>query len=79
MRREQVDSTSIAWIGYDSRRHELEIEFRESGDVYLYSDVPVEEYESFLSAESKGNYLNRVFKPREYRYVIVRKGKKEQP
>jgi hypothetical protein len=74
MRRSRVDSTSIASIGYQPFRRELEIEFRASGDVYRYFDVPAEEYAAFMAAESKGTYLNQVFKPREYRYLVVFEG-----
>jgi KTSC domain len=72
MRRVPVDSTSIAAIGYDPKRRELEIEFRESGQVYRYFEVSPQEHEEFMAAESKGQYLNKVFKPRGYRYIIVR-------
>jgi hypothetical protein len=75
-RRFPVRSTSIASIGYSPVERELEIKFRESGDVYRYFDVPNEEYEAFIAAESKGTYLNQVFKPREYRYRLVSLGKK---
>jgi hypothetical protein len=77
MRRTRVDSTSIASIGYEPRKRELEIEFRPSGAVYRYFDVPKEEHISFMAAESKGTYLNQVFKARDYRYMIVRKGKEQ--
>ena len=78
MRRKPVPSTSIASIGYLPEVRELEIEFRASGDVYRYFDVPCEEYDAFMAAESKGTYLNQVFKPRGYRYVVVFEGKKSQ-
>ena len=71
-----MDSTSIASIGYDPRKRELEVEFRDSGDVYLYFEVPDEDHQAFMSAESKGTYLNLVFKLRGYRYMVVRKGRK---
>lgn len=71
MRRIEVDSTSIAAIGYDSRRRILEIVFRQSGRVYRYLDVPSEEHAAFVAAESKGLYLNQILKRRGYRYVIV--------
>jgi KTSC domain len=74
MRRVWVDSSSIASIGYESAPRELEIEFRESGDVYRYFDVPREEYAAFLAADSKGAYLNQIFKERNYRYRLVRGG-----
>lgn len=63
-------------MGYSSKRRKLEIEYRERGDVYLYFDVPPEEYAAFMAAESKGAYLNQVFKPKNYRYIITRWGKK---
>jgi hypothetical protein len=78
MRRIPVRSTSIASIRYLPAERELEIEFRASGDVYRYFDVSGEEYAAFLAAESKGTYLNQVFKPREYRYVVVLEGRKSR-
>jgi len=44
MRWIDVDSRSIARIGYASKRRELGIEFRDSGKIYLYFDVPPEEH-----------------------------------
>jgi len=76
MRRISVRSTSIASIGYSPTERELEIKFRESGDVYRYFGVPDEEYVAFMTAESKGTYLNQIFKHREYRYVVVCEGTK---
>lgn len=69
MQRLPVHSSSVAAIGYDARRKILEVEFRESGEVYRYFDVPAEEYKAFLAADSKGTYLNQQFKPRGYRYL----------
>ncbi len=74
MRRVWVDSSSIASIGYEAATRELEIEFRESGDVYRYFDVPEEEYAAILAADSRGTYLNQVFKERNYRYRLVSRG-----
>jgi hypothetical protein len=76
MRRSEVNSSSIASIGYDRKRCELEIEFRSSGNVYRYFEVPMEEFTEFLAAESKGTYLNQVFKMHSYPYVLVRKGRR---
>lgn len=66
----EVDSRSIAEIGYDAFKSELGIRFRESGKTYLYEDVPAEEYQTFMAAESKGAHLNQVFKPKGYRYRV---------
>jgi hypothetical protein len=77
MRRVRLNSSSIASIGYDPKKRELELEFRESGDVYRYFDVPKDEHSAFMVAESKGTYLNQVFKQREYRYTVVFKRKEQ--
>ena len=76
MRRSGVNSSSITSIGYDNQRRELEIEFRSSGDVYRFFDVPMEEFTEFMAAESKGTYLNQVFKMHSYPYVLVRRGRR---
>lgn len=75
MRRKAVDSETIASIGYDPRLCELDVEFRASGDVYGYFEVSAEEYREFMAAESKGTYLNRVFKKKEHPYIVVRRGR----
>jgi len=64
----EVDSTSIAAIGYDALKSELAIEFRKGSLVYLYSGVSNQEYQQFLNAESKGDYLNRVFVTKAHPY-----------
>jgi hypothetical protein len=63
-----VDSTAIAAIGYDPGTGVLEIEFKPSGEVYRYFQVPAREYQAFLEASSKGTYLDQHFKKAGYRY-----------
>ena len=62
MKREPVESSSIASIGYDTDAKILEIKFKESGEVYRYFEVPAEAYEAFVNAPSKGAHLNQQFK-----------------
>ena len=76
MRRVAVDSETIASIGYEPRSCELELEFRESGDIYRYFHVSADEYREFMAAESKGSYLNRVFKARDHAYRVVHPGRR---
>jgi hypothetical protein len=71
VQRQSVDSSSITSIGYDAAWHMLEIEFKDTGEIYLYFDVPAEEYAAFLQAPSKGTYLNQTFKKKGYRYERV--------
>jgi hypothetical protein len=75
VQREPVDSSVIASMGYSPKERILELEFRETGDLYDYFDVPPEEYAAFRCAESKGTYLNQVFKLRCYRYIRVNDSK----
>ncbi len=71
LQREPVDSSVIASMGYALATRILELEFRETSEIYDYFDVPPEEYAAFRGAESKGTYLNHVFKLRGYRYIRV--------
>ena len=71
-----MDSESIASIGYAPQWRALEIEFRESGDVYRYFGVSAEEHAEFMAAPSKGTYLNQVFKAKGHRYVVVKRGRR---
>lgn len=63
MEREPVDSSSLSSLGYDARRHVLEVEFR-NGGVYRYLDVPEDAWTELRKADSKGRYLNSEIKPR---------------
>jgi hypothetical protein len=71
MKRESIESEAIASMGYDPMWQVLEIEFRESREIYDYFGVPPDEYSAFVSAESKGTYLNTIFKSRNYRFERV--------
>ena len=51
-----VESSMIHAIGYDKAKRILEIVFN-TGSAYQYGDVPPEEYEGLLKAESKGRYF----------------------
>jgi KTSC domain len=77
MRRKAVDSGTVASIGYEPRRCELDVEFRESGDVYRYFGVSAEEHAAFMAAESKGTHLNQVFKAKRHPYRLVKRGRKQ--
>jgi hypothetical protein len=72
MQREEIDSEVIASIGYDATWHVVEIEYRETKEIYAYFDVTAEEFTAFRNAESKGTYLNTIFKARGYRYKRVK-------
>jgi KTSC domain len=58
-----VDSSCVAKIGYDSNAEEAYVEFHDSG-LYAYRGVPARVYDAFVTAESKGTFVNEVIKPR---------------
>lgn len=57
-----VDSSCVAKLGYDSAAEEAFVEFHDSG-LYAYRGVPARVYEAFVTAESKGTFVNEVIKP----------------
>jgi len=59
-----VESSAIASIFYDPKSQTLDIEFRSSGETYRYFDVPNDEHQGLLVADSKGAYLNSQIKPK---------------
>lgn len=63
-----MPSNVILAMRYDSVREELLIAFRTRREAYRYFNVPLEEWDAFLEAESKGTYLNRIFKQKDYPY-----------
>jgi KTSC domain len=63
-----MPSRVIVRMHYEPLRQELMIEFRVSGEVYRYFDVPIAEWQEFLEAESKGTHLNSVFKQKQHPY-----------
>lgn len=56
MERQSVSSSNLATVGYDEEKEILEIEFNHGG-VYEYYDVPKEEYEALMNANSLGSYF----------------------
>lgn len=57
MNRQSVDSSQIASVGYDQDTEELEIEFH-NGSLYVYKNVPFNEFQSLMDAESVGKYFS---------------------
>jgi hypothetical protein len=52
-----VDSSMIAAVGYDPEARSLVVLFN-SGKTYEYHEVPPEEYQGLMEADSKGQYMN---------------------
>ena len=56
MERQNVDSSMATSIGYDSENSTLEIEFKKTGEVWQYYDVPESVYQELISG-SIGKYF----------------------
>ena len=57
MKREVVESSAVDRVGYDEKRHILEIEYT-GGRVYQYFDVPPMVYRQLRKAPSIGAFVN---------------------
>lgn len=57
----KIDSSFIDSVGYDLSEKKLRV-WLLNGHTYDYFDVPEEEFERLLEAESAGEYYNRKIK-----------------
>jgi hypothetical protein len=62
MDRDLVESSMIATIGYDQSAGTVEVEFRSSGQVWQYYDVPESTYYDIRAAGSLGKAFNAIIK-----------------
>lgn len=54
----RVESSSIDSVGYDPDSRRLFVRFVESGNAYVYSNVPKRVFDELLASNSKGRYFN---------------------
>lgn len=57
MKRQSVESSNLASVGYDAENEILEVEFKHGG-VYQYFDVPQNVYKELMNASSHGVYFS---------------------
>ena len=69
MRLATVESTTLATVGYDETREQLQLEFCGRA-VYVYFGVPPAVHQALLDAPSKGRYFNRLIRGR-YPYRLI--------
>ena len=58
---DQVESSAIARLGYSANESKLYVLFK-SNEIYIYHNVPLQEYNDLLLAESIGSYYNHCIK-----------------
>ena len=54
----EVESSVLSAVAYPQNERLVFVEFR-SKEIYCYFEVPPEQYEELLRADSKGGYFNR--------------------
>ena len=67
MDRQNVESSNLESVGYDTETQMLEVEFKD-GRIYQYDNVPITVYNNLMEADSPGGYFNRNIK---YGYSFV--------
>ena len=70
MKRQSVESSNLASVGYDEATQTLEVEFNHGG-IYQYFEVPKEVYEELMIADSHGKYFNGCIKD-DYEYQRIK-------
>jgi len=70
IKRDAVQSTALASVGYSTRLHVLEIEFR-NGAIYRYLNVGPAIYHDLMIAPSKARFYDENIR-RKYRSLHVR-------
>ena len=68
MERQEVDSFGLTSVGYDEKEQVMEVEFKRTGGVYLYFDIPKNVYEGLFSAECIDRYFLRHIKRKEFEW-----------
>ncbi len=72
-----MESNMISAAGYDPERRYLLVLFN-TGKAYEYYEVPPEEYNGLMAAESKGEYMREHILD-QYPYAPFRGWKKQMP
>jgi hypothetical protein len=66
-----VDSSVFTSAAYRAGARQLYLRFH-NGDIYRYFEYPLQGYEDFLAADSKGGYFSQHIRDR-FRYERVRR------
>jgi hypothetical protein len=65
-----MPSTLVRSLSYNKRKKELRVTFV-TGRRYVYADVPVEVFEAFKAAKSRGQFFNDEIRD-DYSYCEMR-------
>jgi hypothetical protein len=65
-----LDSDAFAATAYDQTKQQLYLRFR-SGKIYRYFDFPLNQFDEFLAADSRGRYFSEQIRDK-FAYEEVR-------
>lgn len=68
---ERAESSAVSHVRYDARRRRLHVTFRDSGERYVYLEVPASVYDALMTTDSKGRFINEEIRDR-YRFVHLK-------
>lgn len=66
-----LDSTNIAYIGYDPDQMLMQISFK-NGWTYAYKNVEPDTYSAMMGAPDPGRYFAEIIKPQRIKYPYTR-------
>lgn len=62
MERQNVDSSMATSVGYDPENSTLEIEFKKTGEIWQYYDVPESVYQELISGSIRKYFQTNIKK-----------------
>lgn len=62
MKRKPFESSALKFAVYNEEQKKVKVQIKETGEIYEYYKVPVDEYLKLVEAQSIGTYYNSVFK-----------------
>lgn len=71
------DSSIIRCIEYWSKIKELFIQFRKTGKLYAYQNVPLDIFNGLVAADSRGKFFNQHIKTKFEFVDVTEKGEEE--
>ncbi len=62
MKRKPFKSSVLKFAVYNEEQEKVKVQIKETGEIYEYYKVPLNEYLKLVEANSVGTYYNTVFK-----------------
>ena len=66
-----IQSSHLAYIGYDPDSMTMQIQFK-NGSLYTYQNIEPETYNAMMGSGDPGKYFTDIIRPQRNRYVFTR-------